>query len=294
MPRLERPDQGTAAVRRQELIEFSRAKYAIPKAEVEASFQRGNLDESSTHSAKIPASEVIAGKPSKKSTSAQVSAAVGHPETKKTLASEVDVPHCAELDHKPSSQENNPGAEHKVLPEPLRAGKGGNRHKLLQDRIKAAGIAKGFRSEIEGETQRPNEGVDIRLIRDDMKIACEVSVTTSVDQEFGNILKCVRESFDVIAFISVDQARRTKMAAEVDAYFDPRDRARIRYYSPDEFFAYLESIPDLKPGPASLSSKTIQGWKIKRKFATLTPEERAAKTKAAYDLLKHEMKQPPT
>ena len=78
----------------------------------------------------------------------------------------------------------------------------------------------------------------------------------------------------------------------MDAYFDPRDRARIRYYSPDEFFAYLESIPDLKPDPASLSSKTIQGWKIKRKFATLTPKERAAKTKAAFVLLGQEMKRP--
>jgi hypothetical protein len=102
------------------------------------------------------------------------------------------------------------------------------RRVALQERIKSAGIAKGFRSEIEGGTQKGNEGVDVRLIRDDLKIACEVSITTNVDREFGNIGKCLRESFDVIAFISVDQGRRTKMAAEVDAYLAPGDRAKVR------------------------------------------------------------------
>jgi len=78
------------------------------------------------------------------------------------------------------------------------AGKGSNRHKILQDRIKAAGIAKGFQSDIEGDTQRLNEGVDVRLKRGNFRIACEVSITTNVDHEFCNIEKCLRESSDVI------------------------------------------------------------------------------------------------
>ena len=131
------------------------------------------------------------------------------------------------------------------------------------------------------------------MIRDDLNIACEVSVTTNVVHEFGNIEKCVRESFDVIAFISADQGCRTRMATEVDAYLAPGDRGKVRCFSPDEFFAYLESIPDLQPDPANPPSKTIHGWKVKRKFSPLTPEERAAKTKAAFDLLEQEMKQPP-
>ena len=266
--------------------ESSKRKVAIPRAEVEALLlQQVSLE--------LTGPEAKAGKAKEKPIPASIPPTGVVQDTKKAAPSEAGAALEAETPPKPSSQGEDSTHEPELMPEQSGARKGGNRHRLLQERIKAAGIAKGFRSEIEGGTQKPNEGVDVRLIRDDLKIACEVSVTTNVDHEFGNIEKCVRESFDVIAFISADQGRRTRMAAEVDTYLAPGDRGKVRCFSPDEFFTYLESIPNLQSDPASPSPQTIQGWKVKRKFAKLTPEERAAKTKAAFALLGQEMKLPP-
>ena len=286
VPLPEELDRSLADQCRIAVIESSRRRVATPRAEVEAMLGQPANPE-------FPGSDAKAGKTKEKPTPDSVPSPVSAEDLNTASTSEGGAIVDALLAGKSSPQEENPTAEPESPPEPPGAGKGGNRHKLLQERIKAAGIAKGFRSEIEGGTQKTNEGVDVCLIRDDLKIACEISVTTNVDHEFGNIEKCLRESFDVIAFISADQGRRSRMAAEVDAYLAPGDRARIRCFSPDEFFAYLESVPDFKPDPASPTSKTIQGWKVKRKFANLTPEEKAAKSKAAFDLLGQEMKLPP-
>ena len=40
-------------------------------------------------------------------------------------------------------------------------------------------------------------------------------------------------------------------------------------------------------------AKAVRGWKVKRAFTKLTPEEWAAKSKAAFELLGQEMKLPP-
>jgi hypothetical protein len=286
VPLPEELDRSIAEQCRLAVIESSRRRVATPRAEVEAMLGQQSSPE-------LDGSGAKAGKTKEKPAPASVSSPVGAEDISTASPAEGGGAVDALLAGKAATQEENLAAEPEELPESPGAGKGGNRHKLLQERIKAAGIAKGFRSEIEGGTQKTNEGVDVCLIREDLKIACEISVTTNVDHEFGNIEKCLRESFDVIAFISADQARRRSMAAEVDAYLSPADRAKIRCFSPDEFFAYLDSLPELTPDPASPTSKTIQGWKVKRKFANLTPEEKAAKSKAAFDLLGQEMKLPP-
>ena len=118
-------------------------------------------------------------------------------------------------------------------------GKGGHQHRIRQERIKTAGEAKGFRSIIERSTGTGRESIDIVLLGQDLKIACEVSVLTTIDHEIGNARKCLSSGFENIFLITADDCRRTKMAAEVDAYLALGDRGKVRYFSPDEFFAYL-------------------------------------------------------
>ena len=172
------------------------------------------------------------------------------------------------------------------------SGKGGHQHLLMQDRIKRAAEAKGFLAVVEHPTGSGNESVDVALLRADLRIACEVSVSTTIDHEVGNARKCLRDNFDVIALVTGDERRRQQLEKAIADHFPPEDRAKIRCDSPDEFAAYLVGLPDPEAEDSPESTKLVKGWKVNRKFTTLTPEERAAKAKAAFDLLGQEMKAP--
>jgi len=66
-------------------------------------------------------------------------------------------------------------------------GKGGAEHKYLQHVIKRLSIERDF-----GRRSRaPSDGqVDVALHREGLSIACEVSVTTGIEHELGNVRKC--------------------------------------------------------------------------------------------------------
>ena len=78
-------------------------------------------------------------------------------------------------------------AEKKTTIPPADLGKGGEQHKAMQQRIKEAAEALGFRSVIEKQISDGRESVDLMLERGDQKFACEISVSTTIDHEVGNV-----------------------------------------------------------------------------------------------------------
>ena len=70
------------------------------------------------------------------------------------------------------------------------SGRGGRQHKYLQQLIKQLAEERGFRATIE-ETILDGAGrVDVSLVCDEIRVACQVSVTTTKDWELGGIEKC--------------------------------------------------------------------------------------------------------
>ena len=174
--------------------------------------------------------------------------------------------------------------------------KGGNLHRIVQERLQQAGFDRAFRAVLEMSVGEGKETVDVGLLRDDLRIACEVSVTTTIDHEMGNARKCLKAEFNFILLIAADESRRTQMAKAVDGHFPPEDRARIHCLSPDEAVEFIlsQSAPESQ-SPVTQSGgtpKVVHGFKVKRKFVPLTAAEKATKCQAAFDLLAQEMKKP--
>ncbi len=203
------------------------------------------------------------------------------------------------------SQEPAPEVAPEVIPEPppdpqpstvLPApGKGGFQHRIVQERIRTVAVELGFQAMLEMQVGASRESIDVALVRPDLRIACEISVTTTIDHEVGNVRKCLKAGFDVVAVITSSERRLLQIEAAILGCFDPADIAKVRYFQPEDFFSYLAALP--QPSPEAPTSpppeeNVRKGWRVKRSFVALTPEERALKEEAAFRLLAKEMQLP--
>jgi hypothetical protein len=187
------PDVDPSAVTqvRQQVITASRNKYATPRADIEKMLTAtGTLaHENATiekHSPQTPAQE----KPSPQ------------PLTNVVLPAPVPSPPPAARTEPPRVKSAT------VLPE---LGRGGAQHQAIQRRLKKAAEEVGFRSTIEKPVLEGRGSIDLLLERQDQTIACEISVTTTIDQEVRNVIKCLKAGYTRVVVVSIDEAHREKI-----------------------------------------------------------------------------------
>jgi len=303
-------DELVADEQRLAAIDASRRTYAIPRKDIEAEMLR-RLEAEDAASSKtkkvkepraVPTSESVSQSPPAPHESSSETQAVKsenelpRPDTERVTVTPtplIDVP--AERSEVATARSNDTT---RVPAPPLDAGKGGFQHRILQDRIRAIGEQQGFRAMLEMPTSVGRESIDVGLVRSDMRIACEISVTTTIDHEVGNVRKCLRENFDLIAIITSEERRLRQIEAAVIGCFDQTSAARVSYFQPDAFLTYLSTLtpppePLAVPSAPAPAESVRKGYKVKRVFTQLTPEERAARESAAFKLLVEEMKLPP-
>lgn len=177
-------------------------------------------------------------------------------------------------------------------------GKGGHQHRIMQDRIRSVGEQMGFHAHLEMPIGTGRESVDVGLLRHDMRIACEISVTTTIDHEVGNVRKCLRGNFSLVAVITSDARRLRQIEAAVNGCFNPEEAARVRYFQSESFLSFLTTLtpppePEQVPSAPAPKESVRKGYKVKRVFTQLTPDERSAREAAALKLLAEELKPPP-
>lgn len=274
VPLLDEPHENEAAECRREVIETSRATYAIPRVEVEAALLKA-LE--AAENGPIP-DKAMPATPAPKS---------------QPPAPELPAPTTIPPLTGPAKTEA-PAEE--VAPKSLSsAGKGGHRHRITQERIRDVGLTKGFHPVLEREVPGGRETIDVTLERPGMRIACEISVTTPIDHEFGNVQKCLRAGYDLIAVIAASEHRLKQIAAAVAGHLERREGAKVKYFTPAEFIAFIQELPDLPPEAPSAAAPTerlLRGRIVRRKIKPLTPEERVVQSEAAMQVLATEMKLP--
>ncbi|WP_395746698.1 type IV secretory system conjugative DNA transfer family protein [Prosthecobacter sp.] len=177
-------------------------------------------------------------------------------------------------------------------------GKGGHQHRIVQDRIRTVSEQMGFRAHLEMPVGAGRETVDVGLLRHDMRIACEISVTTTIDHEVGNVRKCLREDFNLVAVITADARRLRQIESAVSGCFENGEASKVRYFQPEAFITYLATLtpppePEQIPTAPAPKESVRKGYKVKRVFTHLTQEERSAREAAALKLLAEELKPRP-
>ena len=171
-----------------------------------------------------------------------------------------------------------PQKEKSATPRDL--GRGGAQHKAIQHRLKESAEKLGFRAIIEKEILEGQGSIDLLLERAGQTIACEISITTTIDHEVGNVAKCFKAGFSSVAVVCVEKERLEKISAAVLGSLGGALGERVGYFQPDGFIAYLQVLkPVALPTPQTEVIR--KGYRVKRAVSKLTREEERKREAAA-------------
>ena len=275
---------GTAIAesRRSEVITASRRKYAMARADVEALLEKSRV------STPIP-SEGPPQAPPVPRTSPPQDAPSGIASEPLPEIVEAPTPTVSEkkITEPPPSVPPPPAKASSEHEPPKDLGKGGGQHKAIQQRVKKVAEDLGFRSIIEHPIAGSKESIDLFLKRGPQEIACEISISTTIDDEFRNATKCLKAGIVTVAMICLDDLRLQKIAAAVSGSLGPDVSARMVYLKPDPFIEYLKLLPPPRP---QTTEKTYAGYKVKQSLPKLSAEEQKAKEDLAHKLLSEALK----
>jgi DNA helicase HerA-like ATPase len=146
------------------------------------------------------------------------------------------------------------------LIEPRRPGKGGPEHTYLQELVKRWAEEHGFRAVVEETIPGGKESVDIALYRGETRIACEVSVTTPLEYEVGNVEKCLAAGFGTVAVVSLKKKRLEKLGKLLSESLPPEENEKVRLFTPEELLAWLAGQP------AHEEVGVVRGYKVKVRY----------------------------
>ena len=262
-------DPAQAKATRLAVIAASRAKYGTPRADVEAALFAKFQSQEFEPKGKKP-------KPAPSPT----------PKVDETKAPEIPKPTVSEKEVPPAVMKATAAPEKEQKPDrtPPDLGKGGAQHKAIQQRLKESAEQCGFYAVIEKEI--PNGSIDLFVERAGHGIACEISVTTTVDHEVGNAQKCLRAGFLRVAVICQDEARLQKIENSIVTSLGPELSKQVSYFQPDHFIAHLKelavtvAVPPPASTPASKSKRVRKGWEVSTTAKSLSSDEHLAREQA--------------
>ena len=130
-------------------------------------------------------------------------------------------------------------------------------HRQLQNLIKNQGQQWGYLATIEKEIGDGNR-IDVTLENDELKIACEISVTNSVAYEVHNIQKSIENNYDLIFVISKNENQLKNIQKRVYKEFDKKYHGMIHFFHPDRFTEYLDASSSKK----QTKQEVVKGIKV--------------------------------
>ncbi len=142
-------------------------------------------------------------------------------------------------------------------------------HRELQNRIKQAAQKCGFSATIEQQVQGGKGRIDVALTRDDLRIACEVSVTTKLGHERRNIEKCLAAGYDQVWVTSPDVAQLIKLREGLLPTLPDTTRQRVSFLSEDELMAQLAALTT----HSSVSQSRVLGYDVNVVHAQISPSQ---------------------
>jgi hypothetical protein len=162
-------------------------------------------------------------------------------------------------------------------------GRGGPEHQYLQELVKRWAEAKGYRATVE-EPLFSGGKVDVALRREGHTLACEISISTTAEHEVANVEKCLAAGFDEVVLLSLHRGTLGKVREAVESRIDEKDRGRLHFMSPEEFFTFLDA-----PEPAAKET-TVGGYKVKVKYRPAEGEAATRKSRVVSEILLKSLK----
>jgi hypothetical protein len=140
--------------------------------------------------------------------------------------------------------------------EPKKSGGGGARHSEIERSIIEQAEACGFRSSLE-ETVLDGEGrIDVVLRRDDLLIACEVSVTTTREHEYLNVTKCHRFGATHVWVVASSERHRLSLERFILPKLSEAEREKTSFLTLDMVGMLIEKLC------GGARERMVKGWKV--------------------------------
>lgn len=278
-------DPDIAQARREEVSTASRSRYATPRAEIEAALRKQFESETAAPPAKAKPEPLAVSEK-------EVGSPVAPPplNTDSLITDPLPSPPPAPLPDRTAEVPKVAMAEPKA---PADLGRGGEQHKAIQKRLKEAAGKLGYHVTTEKPVLDRAGSVDLALEHPRRSIAVEITVTTTIDHEVGNVSKCLKAGFPTVAVVSSSETKLRQMQAAVSGALGPELSARVGYFLPDAFLDHLEQLAkeDVAAVVPQLAERVNRGYKVKRSVTKLTPEELQAKEATALRMVADAMKQ---
>lgn len=256
-------DEARAMTKREAIISHTRATYAIPKEEAERILNEALDSKFEDAPPAKKASEAPKEKPQVKETPPSPKA----PEPKPVEDEE------KETVREPTARdaETQNYIDREIAREKQRE------HRKIQEYIKGVAQERNFKATIEEPVT--NGKVDVGLLHDDLRIACEVSVTNSAEYEVQNIKKCLEAGYSFVFMISNDrlhlEAIRNLAIAEIDSSY----HSQLLFMPQENFSDNLDLLLSHAPLPPETETR-VKGYRVKVKYTDTTDQ------KSRHDILK--------
>ncbi len=243
--------------RQQEVIARSRLRYAVARSEIEAAERKRLADLAETTPSK--GKKIVEPPPTPAPEPAEPPAIPTPLIPAKEEPVEVAVETLAE---QPQYGTTTLKADLEEL------GRGGDIHRSAQAEFKRIAEARGFRATIERQLPDSQDTVDLYIERDGVSIACEVSVTNTLEYEMKNITKCLWAGVQQVLVLTVAPEKYQRLSAAIASILSPEQQEKVLCIQKDEFVSYLDSLsPKDPPNPPAITTegkqKMVKGWKVR-------------------------------
>ncbi|MBX3024671.1 type IV secretion system DNA-binding domain-containing protein [bacterium] len=255
-------EPSVAEAHREEILRRSRARYARPRAEVEALLDAARTE---AQAANVP------NRPPRPAPMEPPRSVPSQSAPAPTLTP-VDTP------VRPSAEKKAPPSAASSTP---LLGRGGRQHKYLQHLVKRLAEDRGYRAVIEQPILAGAGSVDVSLEKGERRIACEISVTTETDHEIDNIQKCLAGGYETVVALSSDAKVVRRLKERAAPVLGPETFSRVRFLQPEDLVLFLD---ELAAGEAS-GETTVRGYRVKRRYQPVSPEQAELRKQAIAKVL---------
>ncbi len=120
-------------------------------------------------------------------------------------------------------------------------GRAGQHHQELQGVIKRVAETYGFRVTVEQGIGDGVGRVDVSLEKENLRIACEVSVTTT-DYEITNILKCLADGYDYVIVVVSNQKKLPLITSKIQAEIPIEEQGKVKAFGLTGLLCFLRGF----------------------------------------------------
>ena len=106
-------------------------------------------------------------------------------------------------------------------------------------------------------------------------IACEISVTTSSRQEFGNLQKCLAAGCDRVFVLSQDNKNLNAIKDVASDSLDKNDLQKVSFLTIEDFIGFLEE----EEAKGQETEQIIGGRKVRVRHRAVSEAEKKARRK---------------